>query len=381
MAAVAAVIWLAPEAAGSPQPGRRVTIALFGDSVTESLLVRNFVQDGLAPNVSRALTPDGFVPGGQGFIPAAPFRFHFNSWVGYDGHAALPTNGWWLFGYELFQAFDGASEYSAITTSPQATATIAVSSPEVDVLYSSSNVHCPFTVTDGAQTWSIDTYAPGPPTDTSTPINLPPGRQVLTVRGPSCGALWFNGIVDHAPVPPGKVQVEVNNLGHSGRLPSDGFTSRVQEAIAEQHYDITVLLYGYIGEVVGGRGLSRLYQPSLLTRARIARADGGKCLIVAPTPMPVAGSLVAEVKRYDQNVARESGCAYTTVLTHLWKSPSEAESRGLVLVDGIHPSAAGYRVIARALAPIIDGMVRAKLHLPPLKGTSTTAKTVFEKPS
>ena len=382
LAATAAVVWLVPTAAGAPQPGRRVTIALFGDSVTESLLVPNFVQNGLAPHIARALTSQPpFTSGAQGFIPAAPFRFKFNSWVGYDNHAGLPPNGWWIFGYELFQAFDGASEYSAITASPQATARVAVSDPDVDVLYASSSAHCPFTVTDGAQTWSIDTYRPGPPADTGTPITVPPGRQVLTVHGPACGALWFNGIVDQRPVAPGQIQVEVDNLGHSGRLPSDGFTTRVQQAIAQQHYDITVFLYAYIGEVVGGRGLRTQYVNSMMARARIARAGGGKCLIVAPTPMPVSGSLVSQVKRYDQQVAQRAGCAYTTVLANLWKSPAEAATKGLVLVDGIHPTTKGYALIAHALGPVIDAMVRARLHLPPLPSSSKSGKAVFGKAS
>ncbi|MDQ6849287.1 MAG: SGNH/GDSL hydrolase family protein [Actinomycetota bacterium] len=353
-----AAIGVAGSAAASRRPGTRVTVALFGDSVTESLLVPNFVQYGLAPQLDGAESSLGFGAGGVGLIPAAPFRWHFNAWAPFDS-GRNPKNGWLTLGYGTSPAYDGPSEYSAVTTSPLASATVTMSDPEVEILYTSTSLHCPFTVTSAGQTWTIDTFGPGPATDTGTPLVLPPGRHQLTIHGPSCGALWFDGVVAQRPVPPGQVQVEVDNLGHSGRLPWDGLTSHVQQSLTDQRYDISIFLYGYIGEVVGGHALSSQYLAAMTARARIARANGGVCLIVAPTPLPVPASAVTQVARLDRTVARRAHCTYTTVLAHLWSSPAVGERRGLVLVDGIHPSAAGYKVIAHALAPIVAQMVRA----------------------
>ncbi|MDQ6777642.1 MAG: SGNH/GDSL hydrolase family protein [Actinomycetota bacterium] len=356
----AAVIGIASAAGASRRPGARVTVALFGDSVTESLLVSNFLQYGLAPQLSRAESSLGFAPGGVGLIPAAPFRWRFNRWVGL-GTGPNPPAGWVMIGYGTTPAYDGPSEYSAVTTSPQASATVAVSDPEVKILYSSTNLHCPFSVTGAGQTWTIDTYRPGPPTDTETPLALPAGRNELTIHGPSCGALWFDGAVAQRPVSPAQVQVEVDNLGHSGKLPWDGFTTRVQQSLLERRYDISVFLYGYLGEVVGGKALSTPYLNAVTARARIARANGGACLIVAPTPLPVPRSVVTMVSGLDQTVARRAGCTYTKVLTHLWASPAAAERQGLVVVDGVHPTAAGYKLIAHALSPIVAQIVRTRL--------------------
>ena len=56
------------------------------------------------------------------------------------------------------------------------------------------------------------------------------------------------------------------------------------------------------------------------------------------------------------------GCTYTTVLAHLWSNANTAEQRGLVLADGFHPTAAGYKLIAAALAPVIAQMIQAHLR-------------------
>jgi hypothetical protein len=344
--------------AAASRPGTRVTVALFGDSVTESLLVANFLHDGLAPQLSRAESSLGFTAGGVGLVPAAPFRWHFNTWTGF-GSGPIPKQGWLELGYGLSAGVNGPSEYSAVATSPLATATVAVSDPDVEVLYTSTDVPCTFDVSAAGQTWTIDTFRSGPETDTGTPIQLPPGRHELTVHGPSCGVLWFNGIVARRPVPRGQVQLEIDNLGHSGKLPWDGYTPLVQQSLLEQRYDISVFLYAYLGEVVGGKALPRLYLTSMTSRAHIARANGGACLIVAPTPLPVPKSVVTTLSRLDRTVARQAGCTYTTVLAHLWRSPATAERQGLVLVDGVHPTAAGYKVIAHALAPVLAQMVRA----------------------
>jgi hypothetical protein len=356
-----AAIVVAPTALSSPRPGTRITVALFGDSVTESVLVPNYVQNGMAPQLARAESSFGFAPGGVGLVPAAPFRWHFNHWIGF-GSGPVPATGWLMIGYGLTAGVDGPSEYSAVATSPLASATVAVSDADIEILYSSEDVHCPFTVSAADHTWSIDPYAPGPTTDTESSLTLPPGRHELSIHGPSCGVLWFDGAVARRPVRPGQVQLEVDNLGHSGKLPSDGFTDRVQGSLRLQHYDISVFLYAYIGAVVGGQPVSANYLNAMTQRARIARAQGGSCLIVAPTPLPLSHKTISLVAGFDRTAARRAGCTYTTALTHLWTSPAAGERRGLVLIDGIHPTTAGYKVIAQALAPIIARMARAHLR-------------------
>jgi hypothetical protein len=342
-------------------PGTRVTVALFGDSVTESILLPNYLRDGLAPQLARDEAARGFEPGGAGLIPAAPYRWHFNAWVA-AGTGTPHANGWVTIGYGLTPGYDGPSAYSALATSPLASATVAVSDPDVEVLYTSTNLHCSFEVSSAGQNWTIDTYVAGPPSDTQTPIELPAGRHVLTVHGPSCGVLSFNGVVAQRPVPPGRVQVEVDNLGHSGKPPWRDFAPRVQQSLIEQRYSISAFLWGYIGELLGNKTLSAPYLHDMTARARIAREHHGACLLIQPAPIAVPRSAVTLVSHLDQSIARRAGCRYTTVLAHLWPDAAVGERRGLLFVDGIHPTAAGYKLIAHALAPVVARMVRARLR-------------------
>ena len=342
-----------------PPPPGRVTVALFGDSVTQSIMIPDFVQDGLGGQLQDQLTSLGFQPGGLGFVPAAPYQFSFNADELLD-EQPTPTGGWATVGYGKAIAQDGPSGYSAITPWPQATASLSVPNPDVDVLYTSTSSDCPFTVTAGAESWSIDTYLPGPPVAAQVAITLPVSGAVLTVHGPSCGQLTFDGIVAEQPVAPGAVQIEIDNLGHAGHLPWADFQPRVREALIEQRYDLSVFMWGYIAELLADRATIAPYLGVMEARAKIARMNGGSCLIVQPAPIAVSTASVALVKREDETVAAREGCMYTTVLAHLWPNAGWAEQHGLLLVDGVHPTAAGYTEIARALAPVVASLVRGR---------------------
>jgi hypothetical protein len=330
-------------------------VGLFGDSVTESLLIPNYLQSGLAPQLASAERSFGFTPGGVGLIPANPFDWHFNASV-WHGGGPIPVK----VGQDLTPGFNGPSGYSAVTASPLATATVIVNDPDIDVLYTSTSVPCLFTVTSAGQTWTIDTIRPGAPNEADTPIVLPPGRHALTIHGPDCGFLSFDGIVAQRPVSPGQTQVEVDNDGHSGKLPWIDLNPSQQQAVRDQHYRISVFLYGYLAQQFLTKALSSQYLKAMTTRAQIARMSEGACLIVQPTPTIAQPSGVALVSNLDRTIARRSGCTYTTVLAHVWSGPAAGEKRGLVLIDGIHPTGAGCKLMARTLAPVIARMIRAR---------------------
>jgi hypothetical protein len=351
----------AASAAMATKPGSRVTVALFGDSVTQSVLIPSFQQDGFAPQLAHAERAFGFVPGGAGLIAASPFAWHFNRQVTL-GVKPVPATGWVTIGSGLGPGLDGPSGYSALAISPLATATDTVTGPDVEVLYTSSVFPCPFTVTTPGHSWSINPYQAGPPVDTGASIVLPSGPQALTIHGPSCGLLSFDGVIAQSPVPPGKTQVEVENLGHSGDLPSVYFSPRVQQSLSDEHYNISVFLFGYVAELALSPPLASQYIAGMLARANIARADGGACVIVQPAPIMVPASQVTFVSRLDRAIATRGGCTYTTALAHLWKSPAAAERRGLVLLDGVHPAAAGYTLMSHALAPVLAPLIRARAH-------------------
>ena len=353
---VASASAVAPASTGS-----RVTVALFGDSVTESVLIPNYLTMGLAPQVSRDLTPFGYAQGGAGVIPAAPYRWSFKpKWVSYDT-GPTPKNGWTTIGDGLRPGFDGPSGYSAVATVQTATATTTVSDPDLQILFTTTGVHCIFDVTAAGQTYPIDTYYTGPNYDASYPIVLPPGKHQVTIHGPSCGLLEFDGMIAQEPVPAGKVQVEVDNLGHAAKLPWVDFAPRVQQLLKTEQYNVSVFLYGYLADLFVKGRLPPEYVDAMVARAKLARMHGGSCLVVEPTPLDAPAAQVKQTAELDQLVAKRGGCEYTTVLSHLWGTPTSAENRGLLLVDGVHPTAMGYTLIAKALAPVIAGLVKKQL--------------------
>ncbi len=353
---------LAP-AGASGATVRRIDVGLFGDSVTEGIVIPHFQTQGLAAQLTRTETSEGFSPGGQGFIAANQYQWHFNRY-GVFGFTPIPAGGWALvgaqFGGSVVPGTDGLSGYSARTLSGSATATTTVHNPYVKVLFTSSFGPCSFAVTTGARSWMINTYRPGNVLIAAqTEINVGPGTHTLTVHGPSCGEMIFDGIIAVAPVVPGTTQIQFDNLGHAARLPQTDLVTRVEEGILEQRYTLSVFLYGYIGELLVSPGASATaYQQALLTRARLARMNGGACLIVEPAPLEgVPQTQVALISSLERSVARQAGCTYTRVLAHLW-NPQTAINAGLTILDGVHPTAQGYRLMAAKLAPVIAGLVR-----------------------
>jgi hypothetical protein len=336
--------------------GRRVTVALFGDSVAEANHLRSPQRDGPAARLASELVGRGYERGATGLIPAMPARMAFNKVAHSDASKAVP-GGWAAIGYGALPGLAGPSGYSAYTESPGATAKAPVDGTQLQVLYEAGSA--PFSVSAGTQSWTIDpaTQPSGP---ASTWLELPAGTRQVTVHGPlQPGPLVFDGLVVHRPVTHGRVQVEVQNLAHAGHGPGKDLDDRTVAAIRAQAYDVSILFWSPFLEVLAdprpGRPVPADVLDPLLARARLAR-ESGSCLIVGAYPLPVARRVVGRIRAAERWVAQQSGCTYTGALRRLWNART-AERRGYVILDRIHPTARGYRKIAHALAPSLARLV------------------------
>jgi len=273
-----------------------------------------------------------------------------------------PSGGWLLNGFGTQTGLNGPSGYSARAISTTATATAPIDAPTVAVLYTKYQGGPTFTASAGGQTWAISTSSTGPPQPTQLWLNVPSGATSLTITGPSSGQFIFDGAISRRPVEPGTVQTEVEDLGHMGHLLGQDLTQLVQESIVQQRFNVSVFLGGYLYiEEANSRSAAhraREYESNLRKYINLIRTYHGKCLVADPSPLPAPAALVARFNAIDRRLARVGGCTYTSALSHLW-SPATSVARKLTLVDDIHPTATGYRLIVKALMPTLKRLIRA----------------------
>jgi lysophospholipase L1-like esterase len=326
--------------------------------------VPDFLQDGLSPLLEDALVKAGFPRGGTGFIPATPFRWTLKRSFVIGGMGSQPAKGWLLDGFGTQSGLDGLSGYSALAESPAATATAPIDAPTVAVLFTKYRGGPNFTASAGGQTWTISTNSSGPPQPTQVWLTVPAGSKTLTITGPDYGRFVFDGAISRRPVAPGTVQVEVENLGHMGHLLGQDLSQLVAESIVQQRFNVSVFLGGYLyieeANAQSENTRAKQYSAALHRYINLIRTYGGQCLIADPTPLPAPAKLVARFDAIDRTVAQAEGCTYSGALTHLW-SASTSVAKGLTLVDDIHPTAAGYRLIIKALMPALTKLVRASV--------------------
>ncbi len=340
---------------------------MFGDSVAEGYTISQHARLSFVPQLREALVARGLERGGEGLIPLVPMRWTLGDWFTQIERPSGPA-AWRLVGVGGLPSLDGPSGYSGVAEGPSARASVRVEDPEALLLYTTSTQETPFTVTAGAREWRLDAYAPGPPRPAHVQLELPRDARTLVVQGPRAGRLTLSGVVGRRAPSPGRVQVEVSNLAHAGRFPQWDSAPRVLRSIADQGYDVTVFMWSYNSELATPArprtgDAAALYEPALLRRARLARRSGGLCLIADSTPLPVPPAVRGRFAAIHRRVARRARCAYTPVLARLWSDPHTAHRRGLTQPDRVHPTPAAYRRMARALAPVVERLVRQRSAL------------------
>ena len=166
--------------------------------------------------------PAGRLPGRRGgFIPVTAFRWHFSKYT-VAGKEDTEPDAWVLSGFASHGA-DGLSGYSGIALSPNVDGDDAdrraVRRRALHQVRRLGRLHRHRRVADLLDRRPLDRAA-----DTDRAVDHRPGRQ--PDRSPSTGraraSVIFDGVIVRAPVTPGRIGVEVENLGHMGhRLSED----------------------------------------------------------------------------------------------------------------------------------------------------------------
>ena len=364
VAASAVALLLATLAAAAPAAGsgRLITVGVFGDSVAEGYFTPHWTRDALVPQLVRMLAAHGDARGAVGLVPPIPFRWHFNR-ITVTGHS-IPADGWLDQGWTVAKGVDGPSGYSAVTVSPLATASTVVDAALIGVLYDSGPTAGPFTVTIDGRPTTIDPQQLAAPAAAVRWIAVPPGRHTVTVGGPAFGELSFAGIVARTP-PAAGVEVEVEDLGHAAHSPQDDLAPRVEQSLALLRVDVSLFLWGYTDELSDARGRAGYgkspYARAIAARAALTHRLGGLCLIADPSPLAVSPRVRNGFSRANRVLARRVGCAWTGAMRRLW-DPLTSIQQQLTLVDDVHPTAAGYHLMVRALARPLQELIAQRLR-------------------
>lgn len=336
----------------TPAADARVDVAIVGDSVAEGLHLPNAVAEAPAGALRAALRRRGYASRATGFVPANPHPQFY-----------VFERDWHFEGYRFGERSpDGASGYTAVGT-PGAVARTEVVGDKVAVLYTRHPGGAVFPVVVDGRRYELDGHA-AQPTVARTWLKLRRGRAKVEIWGPPEGTTRFTGLLATSA----KDDVAVLGLGHGGRQAQFDVQPRNVAALAELEPDVTILLFG----IIEGLGIKweSLADPmgdlrrGLVLRARAARAAGSRCIVVPPTPSALGPAITARVRAASRAAATEAGCAYRPVLDDLW-DPATAMTSGLMLDDGFHPTAAGYRrYAARLVQAIAPDLPRRKAEKP-----------------
>ena len=356
-----------PGAAGTAT--RRVTVALTGDSIVEGQGVTS--RHGMAAELRARLHRLGFATGGLGFVPshAASVRALPDGAV--DGSPWRYTGLWRYLGVSPFFSSDrvlfraggafGADARAAETDVPGARAGATLAGDRFAVLFARGPDAGAFAFSVGGRLRIIRARAPTVEGGGMTWLAAPPdgrGAHRVAVTALGGGMARFTGVLARRSVTSHVRQAEVSQLGHSCGCAVEGLARPQREALEALRPKITLIMYGTNeqGHALTGDEATarRRYLTGLLRRARIARRYGGACAIVPPARNPRPAGLQRDFRAVAQRAARLGGCRYAPVLADVW-GRADPLAAGYT-VDGIHPTANGYRRMAKPLAALVRDM-------------------------
>jgi hypothetical protein len=342
-------------------------IGLTGDSIVEDGGVTS--TSGLRAALRARMQRAGYDAAGWGYVPA------HGSALGIDPDGTVVAAPWRYSGEWTFVGlppfFDpaspishrvrsrfGADGHAAETASPLARVTARISGDRFAFLFVRGPDAGRFRVAVDGIGRTVDAHAntlDGGGIVWLTARRRGHGTHVITVT-PLDGTLRFTGVLTERARPTSRPRLQVISLGQSCMCASDHFAPAQREALAALKLDLTLILFGTNDQAKlqtsNDNTMRAAVIAGLRSRGELARRHGGRCIIVPPAPNPRPPDIQREIRKLERRAAADAGCRYAPVLARVWSATTSVED-GLT-TDGIHPTPAGYRRMARALASEIQ---------------------------
>ena len=377
---LAALMLLATTAApaGARDGPAPLRVGLTGDSIVEDGGVTSTTN--LAAAVRSELRRLGYDARGWGYVPAHGSTPHLQA----DGTVtAAPWRfaGPWTF-LGLTPFYDPVSPIAHVLTSPfgadghavesasgLATATAEISGDRFAVLFVRAPDAGSFRFSVDGRTRTVAAQAATVDGGGTAWLNAPRDGRLrhLIEVAPLDGTLRFSGVYSERAPDPSRPSVAVMSLGRSCACAADAFPPGQRQALGALRLDLTVIMFGTNDQpalaAAGDAGARERVIAGLSDRAALALRHGGGCLIVPPArnARPLAEQY--ELRRLEHAAAAQAGCTYAPVFRLLWTGRGSVAAG--YTVDGIHPTPAGYRLMAGALAPLIGKAAAKRMMITP----------------
>jgi len=348
----------------------RTAVLITGDSIVESAQVRREAggYDGLGARLQVALANRNVRMGGYGFIPTHDARAELDIAAGLSPTPWSYTGPWSYRGLLFFPSLK--SEFG-----PDGMPAVGASGARAQLTLTGNRVGLSYATTPGGASLqvSIDGRLAGtvatagragsglrwfPTTDASHLVTV-------TVVGP--GEAILQGLVATRSLT-NTPEIEIDQIGHGGNRAQDDFGPAQQDALLDLSPRLTVIMFG-TNEELFETSLHDLGSRDKLTRGLTARGKlarkTGSCVVVWHAPNTVAASVQQGFRKAAQKGARLGGCSFATPLDGLWTA--ESSQRDKLTVNGIHPTAAGYDLMAAKLARLL-------VTLSPVKSAMLSAR-------
>jgi lysophospholipase L1-like esterase len=337
----------------------RSAVVIEGDSIVEALVGRPFAYPrNLASMVKASLRKRGAPASGIGYVPA-------HSAVSPEFPSASAKLGPWTYrgAWHLTGLFlhphsrYGADGFVSSTGDPAARVSARLPGKRFAVLFARSPRGARFTFSVDGRRHRISASSQRPDGGGIAWLAAPrAGTHLVALEAPAGETVRFTGVVAREAPAPHRRDLEVSQLGHAGDLADDDLALAQRQALLALRPHLTVIMFGTNDEglevALHDRSFRSRYARGLRVRARLARRSGG-CVIVPHAPNPRPRSVQRAYWVLSRQAARHEGCLFAPVLNSAWGPGQDSQRRGLTS-DGIHPTWAGYRVIAARLARLVE---------------------------